>query len=491
MLLLTVAVPALLSALSLVPSLRDWQGRWFVLAPLPALLAAIGMPAGASLFLPDLLFGVTLLLDEVGRLFLGMTAAVWLAAGWHARATIRSHRFTGFWLLTLTGNLIVCVAADMASFYAGFAALSLAAWGLVVHSGSDFAARAARIYIRLAILGEAALVAAMMITAAQGGSILMAEAVPALATADGSNLAIALFLAGFGIKAGLMPLHVWLPLAHPAAPVPASAALSGAIVAAGILGLLRFLPLGEGLVAWGALFVTLGIATAFLGALFGMMQAGVKTALAYSTLSQMGLLAAAAGAALAGDAALAGPVAMAVALYSLHHGLAKAALFLAVEAVVSAPRLVLPLALVSALGVAGLPLTGGAIAKAAVKAEVHGAVATMFQLSAVTTTLLMLHAVVLLLARKGEGVAPRRPVVPMLLLALAAPLALWALAPDAGESVAPGKLFESLWPVALGAGLFLVARWRGWRWPARVPEGDLVVVAERAERRLWQAFRSA
>ena len=69
--------------------------------------------------------------------------------------------------------------------------------------------------------------------------------------APGRDLIIGLLLAGFGLKAGLVPLHVWLPLAHPAAPMPASAVLSGAIIKAGIIGLIRFLPRGGALPEWG------------------------------------------------------------------------------------------------------------------------------------------------------------------------------------------------------------------------------------------------
>ena len=88
---------------------------------------------------------------------------------------------------------------------------------------------------------------------------------------------------------GLVPLHVWLPLAHPAAPMPASAVLSGAIIKAGVIGLIRFLPFDGALPDWGAVLTAVGLLTAFYGVAVGITQANPKTVLAYSSVSQMGL----------------------------------------------------------------------------------------------------------------------------------------------------------------------------------------------------------
>jgi hydrogenase-4 component B len=163
-----------------------------------------------------------------------------------------------------------------------------------------------------------------------GGTLALVELPARLAGAPGGELAAALLIAGFGVKAGLLGLHVWLPLAHPVAPTPASAVLSGAMVKAGLLGWLRFLPLGTAaLPVVGATLVVLGLAGAFLAALAGVLQRDAKTILAYSTVSQMGLLAVGVGLALAEPAAW--PLAAAaLPLYALHHGCTKAALFLGV-----------------------------------------------------------------------------------------------------------------------------------------------------------------
>jgi formate hydrogenlyase subunit 3/multisubunit Na+/H+ antiporter MnhD subunit len=166
---------------------------------------------------------------------------------------------------------------------------------------------------------------------------------------------------------GLLPLHVWLPLAHPAAPMPASAVLSGVIVKAGVIGLIRFLPVEPALPDWGAVLAAAGLLTAYWGVAIGLTQRNPKTVLAYSTVSQMGLVAAVLGMGLlaGGGAGTAGT------FYAAHHVLAKGALFLAVGVVAAtgAGRLwpVLLPAAVLALGFGGLPLTGGYVAKLAVK----------------------------------------------------------------------------------------------------------------------------
>jgi formate hydrogenlyase subunit 3/multisubunit Na+/H+ antiporter MnhD subunit len=105
-------------------------------------------------------------------------------------------------------------------------------------------ARRGRVYITLAVAGETLLLAGLLIGAQAADSLQIAAVRAALGQAPLGGLAVALLVAGFGIKAGMVPLHVWLPLAHPVAPVPGSAVLSGAIVKAGLIGMLLFFPLG-------------------------------------------------------------------------------------------------------------------------------------------------------------------------------------------------------------------------------------------------------
>src|SRR6516225_7782006 len=110
---------------------------------------------------------------------------------------------------------------------------------------------------------------------------------------------LVLLIAGFGLKAGLVPLHVWMPLTYPAAPAPAGSVLSGAVVKAGVIGLIRFIPLDHGTPGWGEALAIAGLLSAFYGVAVGITQANPKTVLAYSSISQMGLIAMVVGTGLA------------------------------------------------------------------------------------------------------------------------------------------------------------------------------------------------
>jgi NADH:ubiquinone oxidoreductase subunit 4 (subunit M) len=223
--------------------------------------------------------------------------------------------------------VLVVLAQSLAAFYLGYVAVSLAAYLMIVHARSDAAWRAGRIYLVLAFAGEAAIVSGVLVLAGYYGNVELALlATPEFAA--GLEASRALLLVGFAVKLGIVPLHVWLPLAHPIAPVPASAILSGVIVKAGLLGWLKLAPVqGIDAAAAAPWLIALGLVTAFAGALLGLTQAKLKTVLAYSTISQMGLvLVAYAALAFATDAAVA---LAALGLLALHHGLTKAALFLA------------------------------------------------------------------------------------------------------------------------------------------------------------------
>ena len=497
----TLAVPLAMLVACLSGRFRERVPLLLALAPVPALAAALLAPAGATLVLPEPPFRMRLALDVPGAMLLGVAAFLWIVAGRYASAYLRGDpnagRFAEWWLLTLTGNLGVFIAADLVTFYLTYSVVSLAAYGLIVHDGTPGSRRAGITYVALAVLGEAFLLMAFVFMAAAtpDGILSIRDAVAALPASPWRETALALLILGFGLKIGLVPLHVWMPLAYTAAPIPGAAVLSGAAVKAGVIGFIRFLPLGVAMPQWGETLAAAGIFSAFYGVLVGITQENPKTVLAYSSVSQMGLLAAALGMGLAtGDAS----AALGVGFSATHHILVKGGLFLAIGVAATAgPRLwpVLIPAAVLALGFGGLPLTGGALAKLAVKAQLgEGIVGTLATLSAAGSTLLMLHFLRRLIqtAPQGSEAVPRGGFGwPWLIMAFAAVAVPWGLYSTAGggpvlEAFALATLWAALWPVLIGivlaAGL--------WRWEHRlplVPEGDVVVVGEAAMRAtvLW------
>jgi formate hydrogenlyase subunit 3/multisubunit Na+/H+ antiporter MnhD subunit len=198
------------------------------------------------------------------------------------------------WLLTLVGNIGVFITADLASFYLSFALVSVPAYGLLVHDATPKTQRAGAIYMALTLLGETFLLIGFVLLAAgtPSGSLAIRDCLAALPASPWRDPTLALLIAGFGLKAGLVPLHVWMPLTYAAAPAPAACVLSGAVVKAGVIGFIRFIPLDHGLPGWGGALAATGLLSAFYGVAVGITQANPKTVLAYSSISQMGLIAA-------------------------------------------------------------------------------------------------------------------------------------------------------------------------------------------------------
>ncbi len=490
-----LAVPLAMLLACVSRRARDRMPSLLVLAPAPALVAALLAPPGAILVLPEPPFRMTLALDVPGAMLLGVASMLWIVVGAYASTYLRDDpnagRFAEWWLLTLTGNLGVFIAADLVSFYLTFSVVSLAAYGLIVHDGTPGSQRAGIIYVALAVLGEAFLLMAFvfMAQATPNGSLLIRDAAAALPLSPWRDTALTLLILGFGLKIGLVPAHVWMPLAYTAAPIPAAAVLSGAAVKAGVIGFIRFLPLGTAMPGCGKALAAAGMFSAFYGVLVGITQKNPKTVLAYSSVSQMGLLAAALGMGLAaGDPG----ATLGVSFAAANHVLVKGGLFLAIGVAAAAGSRLWPVlipAAVLALGLAGLPLTGGMLAKL-LKAQLgEGVIGIFAALSTAGSVLLMLHflrCLVQTTPRDPATAAPTGLVRPWLIMASTAVTVPWALYPTAGsgtllDALALGTLWAALWPALIG-GVLAVGLWRwAYRLP-RVPEGDVVVVGEAAIR---------
>jgi formate hydrogenlyase subunit 3/multisubunit Na+/H+ antiporter MnhD subunit len=489
LLVATLLVPLIMLIASVPPHWRRRVSDLLALAPIPALMTALLAQDNTILSFPAP-FSITLTIDQTSRILLGVVALLWIAAGVYASTYLRdkseSGRFASWWLLTLIGNLGVFITADIVSFYLAFALVSLSAYGLIAFDGSERARRAGFVYIALGILGEAALLLGFVRLAlgSPDGSLLIRDVVAALPDSPWRDSTLAFLIFGCGLKIGLVPLHVWIPLAHSEAPMPVSVVLSGAVVKAGVIGLIRFLPFEAALPDWGTALAALGLFTALYGVGVGLTQTNPKSVLAYSTLSQMGVVAAAIGMGLAaGDVSAAAHASF----YAAHHVLAKGALFFAVGVIVTAapvPRTaVLIISAILGLGLAGLPFTGGALAKAAVKPELGYGVAGVFAtLSAIGTAMLMLHflrCLTIPISNVGQKLSAGL-VLPWLIVSAASVILPWMLfASVLGGGVTDQHslyvVWESLWPVLVGAGLAFVLRDWLQNLP-RLPIGDIAAL---------------
>lgn len=450
---------------------------------LPALILACWPPAGVSL--PYLWPGATWGGDDLAtRTWLAFTAFLWICAAVFAlgsqRLDPRKLRFWSFWLVSLSGNLLLIIAHDGISFYVGFTVMSLAAYGLVVHVRGPAPRQAARVYLQLAVLGEMLLYAGLLLRFQEAGFSL---AFDTWRSAPISALTASLLLVGFGIKAGFWPLHMWLPLAHPAAPAAASAVLSGAMIKAGILGLWRTMPESDPLLlSWVPWLIGIALFSAFYGVALGLLQSKIKAVLAYSSISQVSYLFLIL--ALSWYEPMTAPVAVVLlALFTAHHGLAKGALFLG-AGIASRYRL-RPyhwvLMALPALALTGLPFTSGAAVKGLLKEGVgNGDFAFWLPVliaGSTATGLLVFRALWLMYRAQATAtmVAPPLLVIPWALLCLM-PLALPWLWSDLRAALLHSlTLYTSwslFWPLLIALILAALVIRLGWNIPqplARLP----------------------
>ncbi|WP_419538065.1 proton-conducting transporter membrane subunit [Mycobacterium intracellulare] len=329
------------------------------------------------------LSGVQLDLDPLGGFFMTIAGAVAVAVGVYVIGYARHGHLSP---VTLTA-LPVFVAAMLLVPAAGAATTFLLAWELMAvaslvlvlaeHTRSEVRS-AALVYAVMTQLGFVSILVGLVALAAAGGADRFADLHP---MSSGTRTAVFLLtVAGFGSKAGLVPLHAWLPRAHPEAPSPVSALMSAAMVNLGVYGICRIdlQLLGPGPRWWGLTLMAIGAVSALYGVVQASVATDLKRLLAYSTTENLGLITLALGAAtLFAASGAAGPAVIAAAAAMLHlvaHAAFKSLGFLAAGSVLAATGLrdldrlgglarrmpaTTILFGVAALGACGLPLGAG------------------------------------------------------------------------------------------------------------------------------------
>lgn len=323
--------------------------------------------------------------DEISIVFSIMASIIFLCAGFfsfeYMKHEEKEKRYYGFYLIVFGILLALCFAGNLITFYLFFEMLTLTSMPLVLHNGSREAIMAGLKYLFYSLCGAYMALFGLYfierygntLTFSAGGVISSQMA----AENTGILLVVAFFmLMGFGVKAGMFPMHAWLTAAHPAAPAPASAILSAVIVKAGILAIIRvvYYIFGSSFLrgTWVQIsWMVLTLLTVFMGSMLAYREPVLKKRLAYSTISQLSYI-------LFGLSVMnAGSVTGGL-LHVLCHGFIKAVLFLCVGAIIyqtgktradelrgigkEMPLLMWCYTIVS-LGLIGIPPTGGFISK--------------------------------------------------------------------------------------------------------------------------------
>ena len=318
------------------------------------LAAALATLASGSATIRSLPLGIPWIgahfrLDPLAAFFLAVVnlggAAASLYGIGYGRYEPFPQRVLPFFPAFLAAMNLVVLADDAFTFLFAWELMSLVSWALVMaHHQAEVTVRAGYVYLVMAGFGTLCLLLALGILAGADGGYAFA-AIRAESRATGQqSVVLVLVLLGAGSKAGVVPLHVWLPLAHPAAPSHVSALMSGVMTKVAVYGLIRviFDLVGPPAWWWSILVLVIGAATAVLGVLYALMQHDLKRLLAYHTVENIGIIFIGLGLALAFRAngmATGAALALTAALFHvLNHSLFKSLLFFGSGAVLNATR---------------------------------------------------------------------------------------------------------------------------------------------------------
>lgn len=359
-------------------------GLFLIVTAFLTLSALFTAKEGVTLFYLTETLPIYFKIDSVGSLFSLLAVIVVVCAGFfsfeYMKHEEREGRYYGYYLMVFGVLNALCFAGNLITFYLFFELLTLSSMPLVLHNGTKEAVMAGLKYLFYSLCGAYAALFGVYflykncetLTFTAGG-VLKASAI----TEHGSFLLLVAFIMvlGFGVKAGMFPMHAWLPTAHPVAPAPASAVLSAMIVKAGVLALIRVTNL------FGADFlrgtwmqtawICLTLITVFMGSLLAFREPVLKKRLAYSTVSQLSYILF--GLAVMNEDSFTGSL-----LHVLAHGFVKAVLFLCAGAFIYCTGKTradelrgigrrMPLTLwcytIASLGLIGIPPTGGFVSK--------------------------------------------------------------------------------------------------------------------------------
>lgn len=324
-------------------------------------------------------------IDEISIVFVSMTLIIYICVGIYSfeymKHEEKEKRYYGFYLIVLGILIALCFSGNLITFYLFYELLTINSVPLVIHNRSREAIMAGLKYIFYSLCGAYMVLFGLYFIERYGNTLTFSAGGVISTSAMSEHGEILLVLAmlmliGFGVKAGMFPMHAWLSTAHPAAPGPASAVLSAVIVKAGILAIVRVVYYIYGVSflrgTWvQTVWLILSLVTVFMGSMLAYREPVLKKRLAYSTVSQLSYI-------LFGLAVMdAGSVTGGL-LHVLSHGFIKAVLFLCAGAVIYMTGKTrveqmrgigkeMPFMMwcftIASLGLIGIPPTGGFLSK--------------------------------------------------------------------------------------------------------------------------------
>lgn len=275
------------------------SGIFAVLAGLSVLYAKTVVTAQIGLGLPWLPWHIRF--DSLSGFFfliigIAVSAVSLYGPGYVSAYDEKQHPFAVLGLFTglfVTGMLLVLLANDAFMFMISWELMSVASYFLVAFQHENSAnRRAAFLYLLMAEVGALAIILGFGVLASFSDGLTFDALREAKLSTNWASIAFVLALFGFGMKAGLVPVHIWLPEAHPVAPSHISALMSGVMLKVALYGLIRFCfdLLGEVFWQWGVVLLVIGTISALGGILYAMMQTNLKRLLAYSSVENIGII---------------------------------------------------------------------------------------------------------------------------------------------------------------------------------------------------------
>ncbi|MGN1095925.1 MAG: complex I subunit 5 family protein, partial [Eubacteriales bacterium] len=286
------------------------------------------------------ILGYSLVFEGFHAVYAAISAFMWFCSALISPKYFEGHGKTRgyyfFFLLTEGALLGMFISADLFTVFVFFEMMSFASYTWVTHEKTEKAMAAGRTYLTVSVIGGMAMLMGLFMLYTITGTLEIYSLYDAVCAAGKSTklyISAFLMLCGFGAKAGLFPLHIWLPKAHPVAPAPASALLSGVLTKAGVFGIIVIT--GQILRhdrIWGLTLLVLALITMVLGAVLALMSIDLKRVLACSSLSQIGfILVGVSMIALLGEENFL--AANGTFLYMINHSLVKLVLFLSAGAI--------------------------------------------------------------------------------------------------------------------------------------------------------------